>query len=180
MPLKQTYGHTRPNYITSPRHPQGLFAELLTPGVILPQLTKVNKLCVISSFPSNYKHAILLAVKPAYSRLTKLLVHGLFWSSVMGTVIVPAAWQRSSNAVHSRQHPFPLKLKGRGSFSLLRFFWRSKRNEEKLSSVTRIKDIFYGIVPFQAKNRFIKEFLLFLTYPATTTFVYLNRKRHLC
>ncbi len=42
------------------------------------------------------------------------------------------SWQRSSSVVLSGYHPVPLKLKGRGSFSLVRFFWRSKRNEQKL------------------------------------------------
>lgn len=64
--------------------------------------------------------------------------------------------QRSSNEVPSGYHPVSLKLKRRGSFSLLRFFWRgnkrsdslrqlkryserNKRNEEKVSSEPELK-----------------------------------------
>ncbi len=43
----------------------------------------------------------------------------------------PNAWQRSSNVVHSGQHPFPLKLKGRGSFSLLLSFGEAKESKER-------------------------------------------------
>jgi len=41
------------------------------------------------------------------------------------------AGQRSSNVVHSGQHPFPLKLKGRGSFSLLLCFGEAKESKER-------------------------------------------------
>lgn len=179
MPLKQSYGCTRPNYITSLRHPRGLFAELLTTGAILLQLTKVNNQVVISSLPTNCKHAILPAVKPLRRRLTKSVVAGLFWSSVMGKVIVPAAWQRCSNAVHSGPHPFPLKLKGRAPF-LCYFLFAEKESKERQTEVPSSTNYSGARRSYRIKNQYVNEFLLFTCIPATTTFVYLNRKRHLC
>ena len=116
---------------------KGRLYYLLTPQQNTFWLTKVNKLRynkqVVNTLGNTKTYLNLTEnaqklTKSPYRSINRAepQVHTLSTNS--GSI----SWQRSSSVALSGCHPVPLKLKGRGSFSLVRFFWRSKRNEQKL------------------------------------------------
>ena len=113
------------------------FCKLLTPGVNLIRLTKVNKTVQLSEnqYPFVHVSATIQAINHHFVNRHTTKRQQMFWFINQGNT----ARQHSStkdNQGHNRGIGCNMHS---ASFSLLRFFWRGKRNEGQLSSDPMLK-----------------------------------------
>jgi hypothetical protein len=120
-------------------------ANSLTQKKIINKLAKVNKPCSTYLLSTTYKGPILPLVKPAYNVVNKII-------DVIrpGSTVAQIYIQGYNRGIGCNMHPV--------SFSLLRFFWTSKRNEEKASRVLLVNYCFQ-IINIPASNPFVQNFI---------------------